>query len=132
MRRAEEYIAAHAGEPLTLADIVAAAGVPARSLRAAFAASRGMSPMEHLRHFRFDLARRMLLEPGPEVTVTGVVARLGLGGAGRFSVEYRKRFGESPSETLAAGRARAGLGPATRRAAADDDPGSAPVEREAS
>ena len=33
VRRAEEYILAHAAEPLTLADIVAAAGVPARATR---------------------------------------------------------------------------------------------------
>lgn len=105
VRRAEEYIAAHAAEPITLADIVAAAGVPARSLRAAFAAFRGTAPMEFLRQRRFDLAHRRLAEATTGTTVASVVAALGLGGAGRFSVEYKKRFGKSPSETLAVGRA---------------------------
>jgi AraC-like DNA-binding protein len=109
VRRAEEYIAAHAAEPITLADIVAAAGVPARSLRAAFAAFRGAAPMEFLRQRRFDLAHRRLTEATAGTTVASVVAALGLGGAGRFSVEYKKRFGKSPSETLAAGRAGVGF-----------------------
>ncbi|WP_438031250.1 AraC family transcriptional regulator [Sorangium sp. So ce233] len=109
VRRAEEYMAAHAAEPITLADIVAAAGVPERSLRAAFVASRGMPPMDFLRWRRFELARRQLAEPSAGTSVAGVVAALGLGNPGRFSVEYKRRFGESPSETLSAGRATAGL-----------------------
>ncbi|WP_437805326.1 AraC family transcriptional regulator [Sorangium sp. So ce1078] len=109
VRKAEEYMAAHAAEPITLADIVAAAGVPERSLRAAFVASRGMPPMDFLRWRRFELARRQLAEPSAGTSVAGVVAALGLGNPGRFSVEYKRRFGESPSETLSAGRATAGL-----------------------
>lgn len=106
VRRAEEFIEAHAGEAITLADIVAATGVPARSLRATFTTTRGVTPMEYLRQCRLDLGRRMLLEGEEGTTVASVVSALGLGAAGRFSVEYRRRFGESPSETLAAARGR--------------------------
>lgn len=108
VRRAEEYIAAHAAEPITLASIAAAAGAPARSLRATFTAVRGVAPMEFLRRQRYELAHRRLLEAAPGTTVSSVVQALGLGDAGRFSVEYRKRFGQSPSKVLAAGRASAG------------------------
>ncbi len=109
VRRAEEYILAHAAEPLTLADIVAAAGVPARALQLAFKKARGITPMELLRERRFELARDRLLEGDPETTVAGVAETLGFGTSpGRFSVAYRKRFGESPSETLAAARTRRG------------------------
>ncbi len=101
VRRAEEYIEAHAAEPITLAALVAVAGVPARSLRAAFVSSRGAAPMEVLRQRRFDLARARLASAAPGTTVASVAAELGFGGAGRFSVAYRRRFGESPSETLA-------------------------------
>lgn len=107
VRRAEEYIAAHAGEAIRLADIVAAAGAPARSLQAAFRAARGMTPMEFLKMRRLELSRDMLLAPRPETTVSGVAAVMGFRNAGRFSVEYRKCFQESPSETLARGRASA-------------------------
>lgn len=109
VRRAEEFIAAHASEAITIADIVAAAGVPERSLRAAFKACVGRAPMEVLRHHRVELARRHLAAPGPGTTVARVVSSLGLGNPGRFSIEYRKRFGEAPSETLERGLAIAGL-----------------------
>ncbi|TKD12358.1 AraC family transcriptional regulator [Polyangium fumosum] len=109
VRKAEEYMAAHAAEPITLADVVAAAGAPERSLRAAFVACRGMPPMDFLRRRRFELARGHLAEPSADTSVAGVVAALGLGHPGRFSIEYKVRFGESPSETLSAGRAAAGL-----------------------
>ncbi|QSQ24694.1 helix-turn-helix transcriptional regulator [Pyxidicoccus parkwayensis] len=114
VRRAEEFIEAHAGEPISLADIVAAAGVPERSLRAAFIAARGMSPGAFLRRRRFELARQALLSGAPGTTVAGVVASLGFVSGGRFSVEYKKLFGESPSESLAASRGPAGL--TTKRA----------------
>jgi AraC-like DNA-binding protein len=117
VKRAEEYIEAHAAEPITLAGIVAAAGVPARSLRAAFTACRGVAPMEFLRRCRYELAQQRLIEAVPGTTVMSVVKALGLGDAGRFSVEYKKRFGHSPSEVLAGGRARTGpSGARVRRA----------------
>ncbi|MFT3765735.1 MAG: AraC family transcriptional regulator [Minicystis sp.] len=101
VRRAEEYIEAHAAEPITMTDVAAAIGVPARSLRAAFASSRGVSPMAVLRQRRFELARARLASASPGTTVASVAATLGFRSAGRFSVAYRARFGESPSETLA-------------------------------
>lgn len=104
VRRAEEYITAHAGQAITLADIVAAAGAPARSLQAAFRALRGTTPMGFLKVQRLERAHRQLLAPTPETTVAGVATAAGFSSAGRFSVEYRKAFHESPSETLSCGR----------------------------
>jgi AraC-like DNA-binding protein len=104
VRRAEEYIAAHADEVLTLSDIVAAAGAPARSLQAAFRAARGTTPMGFLKSRRLEQARSMLLAARPETTAAGVAFAIGFRSAGRFSAEYRKHFHESPSETLSRGR----------------------------
>ncbi|WP_395849692.1 helix-turn-helix domain-containing protein [Cystobacter fuscus] len=108
----QEFIEAHAGEPISLADIVAAAGVPERSLRAAFITARGMPPGAFLRRRLFEIARQRLLAGAPGTTVAGVVASLGFVSGGRFSVEYKKLFDESPSDTLAASRGPAG--PATK------------------
>jgi AraC-like DNA-binding protein len=109
VKRAEEYIEAHAAEPITLAQIAAAVGASERSLRAAFTARHGVAPMEFLRRRRFEIARRRLAEATPGTTVLSVIKALGLGDPGRFSVEFRKRFGQSPSETLAGGRASVGM-----------------------
>ena len=105
VRRAEEYITAHAGEAIGLSDIVAAVGAPARSLQAAFRAARGTTPLGFLKLRRLEQAREMLLAPQPATTAARVAAAMGFRNAGRFSVEYRKHFHESPSETLARGRA---------------------------
>ena len=41
-----------------------------------------------------------MMARGQHVTVTEIATALGFVELGRFSVEYRKAFGESPSETL--------------------------------
>lgn len=109
VKRAEEYIEAHVTEPITLTQIADAVGVPARSLRAAFTTRHGVAPMEFLRRMRFERARRWFMEAPPGTTVVSVVKALGLGDPGRFSVEYKKRFGQTPSQALAGGRFGAGL-----------------------
>lgn len=100
VRRAEDYIRAHAGEPLTLSDISAAAGVSVRALSEGFRNARQTTPMAWLREQRLIAARAALREAGPQDTVAAVATRWGFGHLGRFAIDYRRRFGEAPSETL--------------------------------
>ena len=101
LREAEEFILAHLGDPISRAEICAAAGVSERSLSRAFAGRYGTGPMSFLKQRRLDAAQRLLLAADPEeACVTDVAMECGLYHLGRFSVEYRKAFGESPSETL--------------------------------
>jgi AraC-like DNA-binding protein len=100
VRRAIDYIQSHLHAPLTLADIVAASGVPGRTLLAHFKDWRGVSPMRHLRNVRLARARQALLRASPDENVTEIAMSLGFTHMGRFSLEYRRHFGESPSQTL--------------------------------
>lgn len=104
VRRATAYIDAHAGEPITLEDIAAAAGVKVRGLQAAFARHRDISPMGYLRRVRMERAHRDLAAGcrGRGDTVAGIARRWGFAAPGRFAVEYRKTFGRSPGQTLGA------------------------------
>ena len=52
-------------------------------------------------------ARAMLEAARPGATVTRVAHDCGLAHLGRFSQEYARHFGESPSETLRRARRRA-------------------------
>jgi hypothetical protein len=54
---------------------------------------------------RLDEARRQLVADSA-VTVTSVAMGLGFNHMGRFSRDYRRRFGESPSRTFRRGEAR--------------------------
>ncbi len=100
VRRAEEYMDAHATESIGLSDIAAAVGVSIRSLQAAFRNFRGRSPGDHLREHRLSLARAHLLADDPGTTVASVAAAAGYRQASHFGVEYKRRFGENPRATL--------------------------------
>src|SRR5262249_44715892 len=58
VRRAEAYMEAHAAEPITLAEVAGAVGLPLRSLQAAFHAWRGTTPGAFLRAHRRELAEQ--------------------------------------------------------------------------
>jgi AraC-like DNA-binding protein len=98
VKRAVDFIQAHAGQPLTLADLVAASGVPGRTLHKHFRLSKGMSPMAYLRGVRLQRVRADLLHDDG-TSVSTVAMRWGFDHLGRFAAEYRKRFGEAPSVT---------------------------------
>ena len=84
---------------------VSTLGVSERTLRKLFNEILGRPPSRHLRMLRLSEVRRALLAAhGQPVTVTEIATDFGFAELGRFSVEYRKVFGESPSETLSHGR----------------------------
>jgi AraC-like DNA-binding protein len=104
LKRAVDYIEANLGEPIGLPDIVAASGVPGRTLLKHFRDFRGTSPMRHLRQARFRTVHQALRRASHEEGVMDIAATHGFTHMGRFSIEYRKLFGETPSDTLKRGR----------------------------
>ncbi len=102
VRRAQEFMRAHAGEPLTLIDLCVHLGVSARSLQQAFLDATGESPMNHWRGLRLDLVHQALqgssASDWPGV-VTRIAQRYGFFHAGHFAAHYRRRFGERPIDT---------------------------------
>jgi AraC-like DNA-binding protein len=105
VKRAIEYIRTHLDSPITIDDLVAAAGVPGRTLYQHFRDFEGVTPFGYAKKLRFERVRAALLLGG-EITVTEAASRWGFEHLGRFSIEYRRRFGESPSATLAHARRR--------------------------
>jgi AraC-like DNA-binding protein len=106
VKRAIDFIEAHLDSAISLADIVAASGVPGRTLFKHFKDYRCVSPMGYLCTARFLKVRDELRRLEPEASVADVAMRWGFEHMGRFAVEYRKRFGESPSTTLGKRRLR--------------------------
>src|SRR4029077_6927809 len=88
-------------ESLHISALCIALAVSERTLRKAFHRAYGLPPCRHLRMLRLSQARRALLSADCEL-VPGIEIATGFGVVelGRFSVEYRKVFGESPSQTL--------------------------------
>ncbi|WP_182901659.1 AraC family transcriptional regulator [Microbispora sp. H10830] len=101
VERAVDVIEARAAEPLTVEEIAEAVGVGARALQEGFRRQLETTPMSYLREVRLERVRAELTvhDPGA-TTVTDVAYRWGFVHLGRFALAYRRRFGESPSETL--------------------------------
>lgn len=102
VRRVQEYLQAHAHEPVCADELARVAGVSLRGLYAGFKEFCGVSPMRYLRDLRLDRARAELLAGRDVGNVAGVALRWGFAHLGRFSADYKTRFGESPSQTLRA------------------------------
>lgn len=100
VRRVQEYLRAHAHEPVDAARLAEVAGCSLRSLYAGFQDFCGMSPMQYLRELRLERVRADLLAGSVSTSVSGVALRWGFAHLGRFSAEYKNHFGEHPSETL--------------------------------
>lgn len=101
IKQAVELIEAHAAEPLTVEDVAEAVGLGVRALQEGFRRFLDTTPMNYLREVRLRTVRAELVAADPTRTnVTDVAIRWGFLHAGRFSVQYRQRFGETPSATL--------------------------------
>jgi len=101
LARFEELLAERGNAPLHLGEICAATGVPERTLRAFCQQHLGMGPIRYLWLRRMHLAHKALLRSdSASTTVTLIATGQGFWELGKFSVAYRKLFGESPSATL--------------------------------
>lgn len=101
VRRVEEYVRAHAQEPISLADLIEVSGVSARSLHAGFRRFRDATPMGYLKNHRLSLARTALRNGvGNGVSVTDVALNCGFTHLSKFARDYHERYGERPSSTL--------------------------------
>jgi AraC-like DNA-binding protein len=100
LRRAENFMYAHAGDPMRLEQVASHAGVSLRTLRKAFVKYRGVPPVRALLHLRLDAVNRDLSQSNGIGSVTEFASRWGFRELGRFAVKYRKRFNETPSQTL--------------------------------
>ena len=115
LARAEDFIVANLAEALTPTLIARAAGMSVRALHYAFRHNRACTPGEFVRERRLDRARDLLAETAGR-TVTEVALDCGFNHMGDFSAAYRRRFGETPSQTLR--RQGANAGPTDRLVAA--------------
>ncbi len=105
-RRAEEMVRECLGDDLSLTGFAAQLGTPLRTLELGFQDLYGTSLRAYRHALRLNAARHDLLRPDGEDSVGTVAVRWGLLHLGRFSTDYRRMFGESPSETRQAARRR--------------------------
>jgi transcriptional regulator GlxA family with amidase domain len=104
VKRAIDAIRAAPEQPLTLPELAQLVGCSPRSLQEGFRRYVGVSPMAYLRDVRLGRAHQELLACTPgERSVADIAHRWGFQHLSRFAADYRRRYDQSPSCTLAMG-----------------------------
>jgi AraC-like DNA-binding protein len=101
----KRWLAGQAHRRVRVAELASAAGVSQRTVERAFLRS-GCTPLDYLRRVRLTRARTMLAGPLSDLAIADVAAAVGYAHLGRFSDDYRRHFGELPSQAAARLRGR--------------------------
>jgi transcriptional regulator GlxA family with amidase domain len=100
VRRAEAFMRANAGMPLTIADIAEAAGCSVRALQIAFQRFRGTTPMRVLQQARLEQARTEISCADQRQSLARIAAEYGFSSPTRFAQSFRRKYGAYPSKML--------------------------------
>ncbi len=96
----EQWIEKNLENSISVEDLSSVAGVSVRTIQKAFKEYRNCTPMDAVTQQRLIKARKMLSNPDEGLSVLDVAMELGYLHPSRFAAQYRKKFGENPSETL--------------------------------
>ncbi|WP_431513772.1 helix-turn-helix domain-containing protein [Variovorax sp. DAIF25] len=99
VRRACELMMARPDEPLSMLEVCSRIGASQRKLNYCFQETLGLSPARYLRALRLNGVRRELKRLGAG-SVQDVAAHWGFWHLSQFATDYRRQFGELPSQTL--------------------------------
>lgn len=101
VERARAFVEENYAEPLRLDHLQRAAGLNASRFGAQFKEHLGHSPMGYLKKIRLERARELLMSQSSPRKISTVLLDVGFNHFGRFSIEYKAAFGESPKDTVA-------------------------------
>lgn len=105
VQKAIKYMRANASEEIGILDVCAATYVSRRTLQYCFEERLNISPLQYLKSLRLNQARRQLKQllesqvaRERENTIANVAAMCGFNHASRFASDYKRLFGELPSQ----------------------------------
>lgn len=99
VKRATEMICDRFHEDIGLLDISSYAGTTPRNLQLLFKREFGRSPIQYLQGMRLAYARHLLISGSDGLSIAEVADMSGHRHFGRFSVAYKRCFGETPRQT---------------------------------
>lgn len=97
VRQVIGYLSTQYAEPVTIETMAEALGYNRAYLSRVFKRHAGTTPIAFLTQARVDHGRRLLRER-PELTVEQIASSVGFRDALYFSKQFRRRYGESPTE----------------------------------
>jgi len=96
------YLKEHTNQPIQMIELTALVGKSERTIERIFKKHFGIAPYAYLKIHRLHLIRKHLIESKGSLTISigDIAMKNGFMQMGYFGSEYKKIFGESPSETL--------------------------------
>ncbi|WP_246781513.1 helix-turn-helix transcriptional regulator [Rhodoblastus sphagnicola] len=113
LRRARDYIEAHATEVIKLSGLAKTLGLSTRVMQVGFKRHFGYSPRDFIINCRLERSRKLLSEPCGVRSITQIAFDCGFRDLSHFSAKYRDRYVELPSETMRASARRREVGSST-------------------
>ncbi|MBL4603331.1 MAG: AraC family transcriptional regulator [Emcibacteraceae bacterium] len=100
VRRAENHMLSNLHRSIQMSELAEVAGVTSRTLRTAFQQYRGTSLARYFLCLRLAELHTQLTSGRPGQTVTDIAFNLGFHHLSNFAAAYRRRYDESPVQTL--------------------------------
>ena len=100
VERVKTYIHSRQNLPVTITELCQIAFVSRRTLQYSFKSILGYSPLYFIRMTRLNQVRRALKNASEDSLVNEIAEFWGFTHAGQFGSDYKRLFGELPSETL--------------------------------
>jgi AraC family ethanolamine operon transcriptional activator len=101
VKRVHDFAVAHQDDPISIPQLCRAFHVSRRTLQYAFQEVCSVSPAAYLRILRLNGVRRALRAPERSfLDVQDLAAQWGFWHPSQFACDYKKLFGERPSDTL--------------------------------
>jgi len=103
LQRAQDYMEANTNKPITVLELAQASGSCVRTLEYVFRDYFGVTPKAYLKSRRLVAVRHELLRSlHSKSSISEIAQRWGFWHLSQFATDYRRFFGELPSETLKA------------------------------
>ncbi|MCP3888445.1 MAG: helix-turn-helix domain-containing protein [Desulfobulbaceae bacterium] len=101
IKKSMAYIFEFGDRPIKISELCKFAGVSLRTLEYAFLDHFGISPKTYLSSYKLNNVRKQLLQSHPsEISIVDIANKWNFWHMGQFARDYRRLFGELPSETL--------------------------------
>lgn len=101
---AQDALLAHPDSPVTMEELCAMTHTSRRTLQNCFEIVTGQSPAVFLKNMRLNGVRKALVTGDADANVSQIAADWGFWHLSQFTVDYKRLFGELPSQTLKANR----------------------------
>lgn len=97
--KAQDALIAHRDRPLTMDELCRLTHTSRRTLQNCFETVTGQSPAGFLKNMRLNGVKRLLVAEGEYAQISEIASKWGFWHLSQFTADYKRLFGELPSQT---------------------------------